>query len=62
MRIIRFFDLLVDYFRHVWYASQYKYTVYILHGTDEFKEHIKTKKMVKKLMTVHPSKAKFIER
>lgn len=42
-RLIRFIKLLSENWGHIWWASQYRYATYFVHGTNDAKKHHEVK-------------------
>lgn len=55
-RFIRFFKLLKLYFVHVWEASNFEHSFYIVHKTNNLKEHEAAKEAVSKVVGPHKPK------
>ena len=52
-RITRSFKLLPQYISHVWDASKYEHSFYIVHKTNSLKEHVAAKKAVRTVVGPH---------
>lgn len=55
-RITRFIKLYFQYLGHVWEASKFKHSFYIVHKTNSLKEHEAAKKAVSKVVGPHKKK------
>lgn len=52
-RLIRFLKIYPLYIRHVWEASKFEHSFYIVHKTNSLKEHEAAKKAVSKVVGPH---------
>lgn len=52
MRLTRFVKIFFKYIKHIWYVSQFKHSIYVVHGTNSLQRHRVAKAKVTK--TVKP--------
>jgi len=52
-RLVRFSKLLPQYISHVWDASKFEHSFYIVHKTNSLQEHEAAKKAISKVVGPH---------
>jgi len=61
-RLYRFIRLLIENWGHIWWASQYRYTFYNIHGTNSPRVHKKAKEGVVEHMKKAHKIRKFVDK